>query len=361
MQRLVAWKTRGSLHDNSRHIKLFKKQILHKEFIGHPFNSEFDASGEEIKYIGPITPKSYKSLAEEIIGSEVDATNKELYDTNTSQKLSSEEIIQMRNKGIVGKELVKEILKNSTTFDKKTVYSQAKYIGKKEKKYVKKIFVYSPTVYLLAQHYLNHMPGKIGFIRFDTLGLMLHVGDVQPGNRIIINETTSGLLLAAAIERMGGVGAIQYVFDDKPDIEILSRLNPSNYVERIITMTNMKLLIEPPEPTPVNTLLNKVLEPKGGHGLLIANLKYHPIDLLKILWKRLSKSGAFTIYHQYLQVLVDTKAFIEENKLAVYIHLEELWLRQYQVLKERTRPQMKNEHAAGGYILYGYKVNELFI
>eukprot|EP00826_Nyctotherus_ovalis_P010270 TRINITY_DN12724_c0_g3_i1.p1 TRINITY_DN12724_c0_g3~~TRINITY_DN12724_c0_g3_i1.p1 ORF type:complete len:390 (-),score=108.99 TRINITY_DN12724_c0_g3_i1:55-1224(-) len=355
----------GYFLPHRRHTKLFKKKIPHKEIIGHPFNSEFDASGELIKYIGPITAKSFKSLAEEVVSSETEfgASNKELYDTNTSQKLSSEEIAQMQSIGIVGKDLVKEILKNSATFDKKTVYSQAKYIGKKEKKYVKKVFVYSPTVYLLAKHYLNHRPEKIGFMRFDTLGLMLHMGDVRPGNTVIINETTSGLLLAAAAERMGGEGAIQYIFEDKADIEVLSELNATSKIKRIITMTNMKLVFDKPPEAPSNLLIGEILKSQEGegHGLLIANLKYHPIDLLRALWKRLSKSGAFAIYHRYLQTLVDTEAFIKENKLAVYLHLEELWLRQYQVLKDRTRPQMKNEHSAGGYVLYGYKVNELFI
>lgn len=350
-----------------RTTKIFKISVPHSALIGRPFNSEFDIISEtDIKFVGYINSKSYKSLTEELIGiiePEIKASNKELYDTNTSQKLTPEEIEKLKDTGVAGKELVQELLANSTTFDKKTAYSQEKYIKKKEKKYVKKIFVYNPTVYLLAQYYFNLFPSKIGNMRFDTLSLMLHLGDVQPGNNIIINENLSGLMLAAAAERMYGEGTIQYIYhDNKIDTEILNKLNLLSIQKDLIIYTNMNLLMEKFPTNSANKILNETMNTLKGNaqGLLIANLKYHPIELIKVLWNTLSKSGAFVIYHQYLQPLVDTQTFIRTNNLAISINIQELWMRKYQVLKDRTHPEMMNEHAAGGYLLYGYKINEYF-
>ena len=336
-----------------------------------PFNSEFNLSGESgITFVGPITAKTYKSITEDIIGSTsepIKASNKELYDTNTAQQLTAEQISELQDTGIAGKELVQEIVGNSSTFAQKTVYSQAKYIKKKEKKYIKKLFVYSPTVNTICQYYMDHEPAKIGYIRFDTLAFMLHVGDIRPGNSVTINDNISGLLLAAAAERMGGEGNIHYVYSDgKMELDILSKLNISSAQKKNITYTNMKILIDKTVQettvTKIPSLLDIVLKAQEGNsqGLAIANTKYHPIDLIKVLWKFLAKSGAFVIYHQYLHVLTEAEAFIRENKLAVFTHLEELWLRKYQVLKDRTHPEMVNDHAAGGYVLYGYKVSEIF-
>ena len=197
-----------------------------------------------------ITAKSFQSIKESILGpsgkdEEVKASNKELYDFNTAQQLSADQILALQKGGIVGKELIGELVGNSSTFEKKTVYSQEKYIKKKEKKYIKKIFVYSPTVQMICQYYMNQAPSKINCIRFDMLALILHVGDVQPGAIVTVNENASGLVLAAIAERMGGEGSIHYVYtDNKMELEILSKLNISSVQKKNIMYTNMQKLLE---------------------------------------------------------------------------------------------------------------------
>lgn len=58
-------------------------------------------------------------------------------------------------------------------------------------------------------------------------------------------------------------------------------------------------------------------------------------------------------------MLTEVQNYLKENKAGVYFHLEELWMREYQVLKDRTHPLMQNEYASSGYILHGYKVAEI--
>jgi len=342
--------------------KLFKKQIPHAILLGKPFNSEFELEKDtQLKYIGPINDKTFQSLSETIVGSvsePISTSNKELYDTNTAQQLSSEKISELQETGITGAELVQNIVENSSTFATKTAYSQAKYIKKKEKKYVKKIYVYSPTIMQICQFYMEHEPGKIWNMRFDALSFIMHVGDIIPGNSLTISENLNGLILGAAVERMGGEGKINYVYPDGHlNIDILTKLNSSSGKKKIVTYTNMQTLLEKTDCKLLDIVLKE--QENDSNSLIICNSKYHPIDLIKILWKFLAKSGAFVIYHQFLHTLTETEAFIQDNKLSVFTHLEELWLRKYQVLKDRTHPEMTNEHATSGYILYGYKISEL--
>ena len=227
---------------------MFKNRVLHSALIGKPFNSEFDITESNAKFVGPINAKTFQSITEGIIGINPETnkgSNKEIFDTNTAQQLTSDKISALQTEGIVGKDLVEELVENSATFGKKTVYSQEKYIKKKEKKYIKKFFVYSPTVRMLCGYFMEHAPKKINSIRFDTLGLMLHMGDIQPGSIVTVNENASGLVLAAVAERMGGEGSINYVYtDNKIELEILSKLNITSSQKKNIIYTNMKTLLE---------------------------------------------------------------------------------------------------------------------
>lgn len=45
--------------------------------------------------------------------------------------------------------------------------------------------------------FLSHM-------RYDTLAQMLTLGNIRAGNKMIVMETCSGLVLGAVMERMGG-------------------------------------------------------------------------------------------------------------------------------------------------------------
>ncbi len=57
---------------------------------------------------------------------------------------------------------------------------------------------------------------------------------------------------------------------------------------------------------------------------------------------------------------MEVEAFLKEKKVGIFMHMEELWLRRYQVLPGRTHPEMQNDLASGGYVLHGYKIGELF-
>lgn len=68
-------------------------------------------------------------------------------------------------------------------------------------KQIEKLLLYV-RVYLtkskwIILFFLSHM-------RYDTLAQMLTLGNIRAGNKMIVMETCSGLVLGAMMERMGG-------------------------------------------------------------------------------------------------------------------------------------------------------------
>merc|ERR1711973_1058483 len=78
-------------------------------------------------------------------------------------------------------------------------------------------------------------------------------------------------------------------------------------------------------------------------GLIIV-CKQHPTAILMYLSKFVCHSGQFTVYSPY-----------KESGKAINVNLSENWLRNYQVLPDRTHPHV-NMSGGGGYILTGILV-----
>jgi tRNA (adenine-N(1)-)-methyltransferase non-catalytic subunit len=61
-----------------------------------------------------------------------------------------------------------------------------------------------PTVHEITQYHFEKVPSKTRELRPDTLANMLAMANVQPGSRLLVVENIGGLIVAAAVERMGG-------------------------------------------------------------------------------------------------------------------------------------------------------------
>ena len=68
-------------------------------------------------------------------------------------------------------------------------------------------------------------------------------------------------------------------------------------------------------------------------------------------------SGQFTVYSQYKEPLLDAYMTIKESGSAINVNLSETWLRNYQVLPERTHPHVLMS-GGGGYLLTGIIVQK---
>lgn len=59
--------------------------------------------------------------------------NKDFFDSNTAQTLNQEQILEIRNEQ-GGEALIDQLVQNSSTFAKKSVFAQEKYLKKKKNK-----------------------------------------------------------------------------------------------------------------------------------------------------------------------------------------------------------------------------------
>ena len=75
-----------------------------------------------------------RALTRRVVGPAAGTNNSELVDNNTAQMLKHEEIEQMKQDGVGGKEIVDAVVKNSATYEKKTEYAKEKYVRKKQRK-----------------------------------------------------------------------------------------------------------------------------------------------------------------------------------------------------------------------------------
>lgn len=69
---------------------------------------------------------------------ETTANNREIIDDATVQRLTHDEVVKLKEQGLLGEldteEIIKKMIDSHSEFDKKTEFSKAKYIERKKKK-----------------------------------------------------------------------------------------------------------------------------------------------------------------------------------------------------------------------------------
>ncbi|MED6237762.1 hypothetical protein ATANTOWER_007916 [Ataeniobius toweri] len=97
-----------------------------------------------------------------------------------------------------------------------------------------------------------------------------------------------------------------------------------------------------------------LLEGRNADGLVIAS-HFHPYSVLLGLLKFLSPSRPFVVFSQYKETLIECYTKLKEQGGAINLMLTDTWLRQYQVLPDRTHPLLLMS-GGGGYVLSGTTV-----
>jgi len=87
---------------------------------------------------------------------------------------------------------------------------------------------------------------------------------------------------------------------------------------------------------------------------LILCCRYHPLTLLRVLFPRLAPNGHLVIYGHDLTSLADCYHFLKLTGLAINIHLSDTFLRDYQILPNRTHPYL--HMTSSGLILTAIKL-----
>jgi tRNA (adenine58-N1)-methyltransferase non-catalytic subunit len=67
--------------------------------------------------------------------------------------------------------------------------------------------VLEPTLFNISDYWFSKDQNRIRDLRIDTLSQMLSMGNVHPGGRYLVVDGVAGLLVAAVLERLGGISS----------------------------------------------------------------------------------------------------------------------------------------------------------
>lgn len=332
---------------------------------------------------------------------ETTATNEEIYDDpndRSGPRLTMLDVQAMRDAGLEGQDLIEEMTRTSSSFEKRTVYSQDKFIKRKEAKHLRLFTPLAPSLSVMADYHFERWSEKVRGLRTDALAQMLSFSNIAPGGRYIVVDGANGLLTAACIERMGGQGRLLAIHDNEaqPEFEVLHSMNlPSRTITDVLRVLHWAQVDPSFEHAPLEPIPDKLDEetskqtPQGikayksnerlrhkllkrhaiqrdiealradmfagdWDGLILAT-PYEPVSIVRALQPYLAGSSNLVIHSPYLQPLVEAHSELRASPQWCNLSLTEPWLRRYQVLPGRTHPEMQTS-ATAGFLLHGVRV-----
>jgi tRNA (adenine-N(1)-)-methyltransferase non-catalytic subunit len=340
--------------------------------------------------------------------------NRNITDDGSSQALSTDEIVGMRDSGLSPINIVGMLIENSKTFKNKTEYSQEKYLKKKEKKYFDYIIIRRPTLRLLAEIFYNRDQFKVMGLRYDTLSQIITAANIQSNGVYILYESGTQALVGAAIlnyldkggtlinlslgnqpqkqailgmnfkekqqknllsvkissilaslynedvdEKKDQGGSTEVVVENKDDFsapvvaEVKGDLNISDKKRKLdneeVVLSKKPRWAEEFERT------CSVLKNEKADGLIIASKEFS-LNLILKLMPFIKTPRPLVIYSLYREPLVEIYVELKKRKDVINLHLTETWLRDYQILSDRTHPAVTMS-ASGGHLLSAIIVN----
>jgi tRNA (adenine58-N1)-methyltransferase non-catalytic subunit len=155
--------------------------------------------------------------------------NRHLHDDNKSQGLDSTQIKQMIEDGTHGSDIVTKLVQNSSSFGRKTTFSQAKYIAKKQRKYQPRCRIIRCTPLSFCEAIYKNRQRHILNMREDTLGQLLSYSNISAGCQVLVYEQCMGVVTGAIAQRMGGYGQVLSLYEtNQPSyIELIQKFNLS--------------------------------------------------------------------------------------------------------------------------------------
>ena len=225
--------------------------------IGSPFGANFLVEPKRLVR-DPRTVEEISGSIGDAVCAQPGASNAELNDNPVddeghAQSLGEQDIKRLKAQGTHGADLVRAIAAGSATFAGKTAFAQEKYLRKKAKKHMPFLTATRPTPLTICDMYMTKSPDKLLWLRRDSLALLLTSSNVQPGARVLVVESTNGLLAGAAAQRLGGDGRVLSVsVNGKPAIDAVQYLNlPTDAIATLKTCSLQELLscpeLQPPE------------------------------------------------------------------------------------------------------------------
>eukprot|EP00033_Pygsuia_biforma_P002931 GCRY01003231.1.p1 GENE.GCRY01003231.1~~GCRY01003231.1.p1 ORF type:complete len:435 (-),score=43.90 GCRY01003231.1:111-1415(-) len=362
-------------------LRAGKARVPLQDLIGLQYGTFWDISNGKWR---SISLKDFSNISEDINVTEdglVCGDNRNFTDSNTAQSLTAEEIEKMRNEGTTGKDIIGKLVEKSETFQQKSDYAKAKYIKRKQKKYEVFVCILRPTTRTIGEHLMANKPEKILFLRTDSLGLMLSLGNIRPGISIGLVDETSAFLTGAVLSRVQHYSKVVVCDVGKKRTEgVLQQFNfRSEHCENLFRL-NSNLLRNPSSAEDlekkIEDLQSHLQDPQKQNGPLaiakktlsaLQHLTHEKLDTLLcavkgdplypffLLLPYLKYGAPFVVYSVAKEPLVVLFRVLQTSQKGAQLQIQELFSRQYQVLDNRTHPKM-SMHGHSGFVLSGLYV-----
>lgn len=364
-----------------------------EDVLGFPYGQAFEIASEnkvipiEGLEIG-ITDLTELGDGEVMDGSSND--NRLLDDIADVQKLTAEEIEEMKMKAggnEVAREIIQNMVKNHASFNKKTSYSQEKYLDRKHKKFLRRFAIhYMTSNEMLEYLYYEKEPFRIMNLSIEMVGLIMSIGNVMPGGNYLVVDETGGLIVYAMLERMGGRGSITLLHEnDQPSVHLLTKTRFAKEIatgpDCMVQCINVLQFLEPerPEFTELSQeeidqlpdvmkkqygrklnrhhMLNKCLDRVLGNEFesLIYASTLNPTTFVPRILPRLRGSSPIVIYNHFKEALIELNHIFLREKGILLPNIHHSVVRRYQTIPGKIHPLMTSR-ADGGFILTGIKV-----
>ena len=191
-----------------------------------------------------------------------------------------------------------------------------------------------PTVGNIADTLYINRPNK--GIRSDALFNLLCLANVHFFSKVLVSEYTGGVILGAVLERTSLSVTSLYV--DKVKDHALKYFGYSKKDNSRIT----------------NCLLENINEEFDS---MIIAAKDDLYEKTMQLLPKLKGSGAFALFSQDISEAAKIYDAVMAQGNVANVGLEEIWTREYQVLPERTHPDVRSRiGTSAGYIVSGIKL-----
>lgn len=305
------------------------------------------------------------------------------------QKVTAEEIEKIKKQGggnEIANKLISKIIEGHESFDKKTVYSQDKYVIRKQRKFSRRFTVNA----LSPSNLLNHMRNdremdKIQGLSEEVLGMMMSHANVMPGGNYLVMDETGGIVVYAMLERMHGEGTITLLHEnDQPKIAHLMHTNYSEEeLYKMVKPINLLQFMEPADnkpnvgPFPDDVVkampdmrrkryyrrmkkvkqLNESLDmvEHGAFDGLVYVSTLNPVGFVPKIVNKIAGSRSIVVYSQYKEILIGLSHIFLRDKHILLPNIYESRVRHFQTIPGRLHPTMTSV-GGGGYFLSGIKV-----
>lgn len=363
--------------------------------LGHPLGSSFEIVDDNtVRVIKSITDTGDIWNADEDVQkqeltrmfSNSAENNQNIIDIGAKiQTLTNDDIDELKKSGAssqVGQLIIEKMIANHGGFDKKTIFSQEKYLKRKQLKFLRRFTVDYLGAAELLEYNLEKDSSKILDLSVESLGLLMTYGNIRPGGKYLIIDETGGLLLYAMMERMDCKGTIVLLHENEHANSIMLRY--SDYDESIINevvkpinwlqfteLEHERIELkeeefEPKKPKLKEQFLRKrerarnvnevidLVEEGNFDGFVSMSTLYMP-DVLKHVVPKIGGSRPLVIYNQYKELLAEVQQHFTNDRRILASSIFETRARPYQTIPGRMHPLMTMK-SGGGYVLWGTRV-----